>query len=91
MGGQTALNLTVEAASMGIFDRYGVKLIGANLDAIHKAENRELFKRSMERVGLRVPRGIAVSSMDDGLKSLDYVRLPVILRPAFTHGRRGCL
>ncbi|WP_420264617.1 carbamoyl-phosphate synthase large subunit [Candidatus Magnetominusculus dajiuhuensis] len=89
MGGQTALNLTVEAAAMGIFDKYGVKLIGANLDAIHKAENRELFKRSMERIGLRVPRGVAVSSMDDGLKSLDYVKLPVILRPAFTLGGTG--
>ncbi|MBF0318579.1 MAG: carbamoyl-phosphate synthase large subunit [Nitrospirae bacterium] len=89
MGGQTALNLTVEAASLGIFEKYGVKLIGANLDAIHKAENRELFKRSMERIGLRVPRGIAVSSMHDGLQSLDYVRLPVILRPAFTLGGTG--
>ncbi|MCG6553894.1 MAG: carbamoyl-phosphate synthase large subunit [Candidatus Magnetominusculus sp. LBB02] len=89
MGGQTALNLTVEAASLGIFDEYSVKLIGANLDAIHKAENRELFKRSMEHIGLRVPRGIAVSSIDDGMRALDYVRLPVILRPAFTLGGTG--
>ncbi|MEO5359118.1 MAG: carbamoyl-phosphate synthase large subunit [Nitrospirota bacterium] len=89
MGGQTALNLTVEAAAMDILDKYAVKLIGANLEAIHKAENRELFKRSMERIGLRVPRGVAVSSMDEGLKSLEYVRLPVILRPAFTLGGTG--
>ncbi|RME65610.1 MAG: carbamoyl-phosphate synthase large subunit, partial [Nitrospirae bacterium] len=89
MGGQTALNLAVALADEGILDRYGVQLIGASREAIKKAEDRELFKRAMERVGLEVPRSRAVSSMEEGLEAIEYVRFPAILRPAFTLGGTG--
>jgi carbamoyl-phosphate synthase large subunit len=89
MGGQTALNLTVDAARAGIFEKYGVKLIGANLEAIHKAENRDLFKQAMERIGLEVPRSVAVSNMDEGMRAVELTGFPAILRPAFTLGGTG--
>jgi carbamoyl-phosphate synthase large subunit len=89
MGGQTALNLTVDAARAGIFQKYNVKLIGANLEAIHKAENRDLFKQAMERIGLEVPESAAVSNMDEGMRAVELTGFPAILRPAFTLGGTG--
>jgi len=89
MGGQTALNLAVELAEAGVLERYGVELIGASLKAIKKAEDRDLFKEAMERIGLEVPRSVAVSSMEEGLKAIEYVQFPAILRPAFTLGGTG--
>ena len=68
MGGQTALNLTVLAAEAGIFDKYNVELIGANIKAIKKSEDRELFKDAMKRIGLDVPKSSAVTSLEEGLK-----------------------
>ncbi|MEC4685919.1 MAG: carbamoyl-phosphate synthase large subunit [Nitrospirota bacterium] len=89
MGGQTALNLTVELAEAGILDRYGVELIGAKLHAIKKAEDRELFKDAMARIGLDVPRSSAVKNIKEGLDVVGYVGFPAILRPAFTLGGTG--
>ncbi|MEO5356485.1 MAG: carbamoyl-phosphate synthase large subunit [Nitrospirae bacterium YQR-1] len=89
MGGQTALNLTVELCELGIVEKYGIKLIGAGLDAIRKAENRELFKHSMERIGLEIPRSVAVTTVEEGMRAVEYVRFPAILRPAFTLGGTG--
>ncbi|MGW8180428.1 MAG: carbamoyl-phosphate synthase large subunit, partial [bacterium] len=89
MGGQTALNLTVKLAELGVINRYGIKLIGANLDAIRKSEDRELFKVAMEKIGLEVPRSAAVNAVDDGLKAVDSIGFPAILRPAFTLGGTG--
>lgn len=89
MGGQTALNLAVELSESGVLDKYGVELIGAKLQAIKKAEDRELFKGAMRRINLEVPRSAAVTSMEEGLEAIDYVRFPAILRPAFTLGGTG--
>lgn len=89
MGGQTALNLAVELAERRTLERYNVELIGAKLEAIKKAEDRELFKEAMERIGLEVPKSAYVSSLDEGLKVIDYISFPVIIRPSFTLGGTG--
>ncbi|MBI5049894.1 MAG: carbamoyl-phosphate synthase large subunit, partial [Nitrospirae bacterium] len=89
MGGQTALNLTVELAEKGILEKYKVELIGAKLHAIKKAEDRELFKEAMAKIRLETPRSMYVSSMEDGLKAVEYVGFPAILRPSFTLGGTG--
>ncbi|MBF0566108.1 MAG: carbamoyl-phosphate synthase large subunit [Nitrospirae bacterium] len=89
MGGQTALNLTVELAESGVLDEFGCQLIGANLASIKKAEDRDLFKSSMQRIGLEIPKSKAVSSVGEALDAVEYVLYPVILRPAFTLGGTG--
>jgi len=89
MGGQTALNLAVELAEGGVLERYSVRLIGANLSAIKKAEDRELFKESMKRIGMDVPKSAYVSSLDEGLDAVNYIGFPVIIRPSFTLGGTG--
>ncbi len=89
MGGQTGLNLSVELAERGILQQYGVELIGASLEAIRKAEDRELFKEAMQRIGLEVPRSKAVSSLEEALEAIEFVKFPAILRPAFTLGGTG--
>lgn len=89
LGGQTALNLAVQLGEAGILDRYSVELIGANLHAIKKAEDRELFKQAMTKIGLEVPRSAAVHSLKEGLEAIDYIGFPAILRPAFTLGGTG--
>ena len=89
MGGQTALNLAVELAEKGILDKYGVELIGAKLDAIKKAEDRELFKKAMEDIGLEVPRSAHVGSLKEGLEAVEHIGFPAILRPSFTLGGTG--
>jgi carbamoyl-phosphate synthase large subunit len=89
MGGQTALNLAVELAEKGILDKYGVELIGAKLDAIKKAEDRELFKEAMEKMGQEVPMSAYVGSLKDGLNAIEGIGFPAILRPSFTLGGTG--
>jgi carbamoyl-phosphate synthase large subunit len=89
MGGQTALNLAVELAEKGIVDKYGVELIGAKLHAIKKAEDRELFKEAMAKIGLEVPRSAAVISVREGMDIIGTIGFPAILRPAFTLGGTG--
>ncbi len=89
MGGQTALNLAVELSERGVLDRFGVELIGAKLPAIKKAEDRELFKGAMKKIGLATPRSFHVDSMEDGLKVTDKLKFPLILRPSFTMGGTG--
>ena len=89
MGGQTALNLAVELSEKGVLDKYHVELIGANIEAINKAEDRELFKQAMAKIGLEVPKSAAVSSMQDGLEAIKSLGFPAILRPAFTMGGTG--
>ena len=90
MGGQTALNLAVTLAKNGILDKYGVDLIGAKLEAIEKAEDRQLFKEAMERIGVAVcPSGI-VSNMDEARTIAQQIgSYPLIIRPAFTMGGTG--
>jgi carbamoyl-phosphate synthase large subunit len=89
MGGQTALNLSVELAEKGILDKYGVELIGARLGAIKKAEDRELFKEAMKKIDLEVPKSSYVSSPKAGLDAVEEIGFPAILRPSFTLGGTG--
>ena len=84
LGGQTALNLAVQLAEMGVLDKYGVELIGAKLDAIKKAEDRELFKKSMGRIGLDVPKSDIANDVSEALAIAVEIGYPVIVRPAFT-------
>jgi carbamoyl-phosphate synthase large subunit len=89
MGGQTALNLAVELSEKGILEKYNVELIGAKLPAIKKAEDRELFKKAMESIGLEVPRSMNVTTMEEGLEAVEHVKFPAIIRPSFTLGGTG--
>jgi len=89
MGGQTALNLAVELSEGGVLDTYGVELIGAKLGAIKKAEDRELFKKAMLKIGLEVPRSAYVGSLKNGLEVIETIGFPTILRPSFTLGGTG--
>ncbi len=89
MGGQTALNLAVELSEKGVLEKYDVELIGAKLHAIKKAEDRELFKEAMTRIGLEVPKSAAVISVKEGVEAIKEIGFPAILRPAFTLGGTG--
>jgi carbamoyl-phosphate synthase large subunit len=89
MGGQTALNLAVELSEKGILDTYNIELIGAKLEAIKKAEDRELFKKAMNKIGLEVPRSAHIRSFKEGLKAVEHIGFPAILRPSFTLGGTG--
>src|SRR5256885_10684722 len=89
VGGQTALNLTVELAEAGVLEKYGVELIGAQLRAIKMAEDRLLFKDAMTRIGLDVPRSALVNNLRDGLDFSSKIGFPVIIRPSFTLGGSG--
>ncbi len=89
LGGQTALNLATALYEDGTLERYGVELIGANYDAIQCAEDREMFKLTMERAGLRMPRSAIVTTLRETIDALPDLGLPCIVRPAFTLGGRG--
>src|SRR5947207_6846 len=89
VGGQTGLNLSVELAEAGILEKYGVELIGANINAIKKAEDRLLFKDAMNRIGLETPISQLVNNVEDGLDFATRSGFPVILRPSFTMGGSG--
>jgi carbamoyl-phosphate synthase large subunit len=89
VGGQTALNLSVELAEAGILDRYGVELIGAKIDAIKKAEDRLLFKDAMRKIGLATPTSQLVTDIESGLAFAAKHGYPAILRPSFTMGGSG--
>jgi len=89
MGGQTSLNLAHALHQRGILAEHDVELIGARFSSIEKAESRELFAAAMRRVGLEVPRGRFVHSLDEAMDLLNEIEFPVILRPAFTLGGTG--
>src|SRR5579862_1584079 len=89
VGGQTALNLAVELADAGILEKYKVQLIGANIGAIKKAEDRLFFKDAMTRIGLDVPKSALVNNLKDGLEFATKIGFPVIIRPSFTLGGTG--
>jgi len=89
MGGQTALNLAKTLAESGVLEKHGVELIGAKLRAIDKAEDRDLFREAMRRIGLDVPRSSVASSVEEGMAAIEYVGFPAIFRPAFTMGGTG--
>jgi carbamoyl-phosphate synthase large subunit len=91
LGGQTALNLAKALHDEGVLERCGVELIGANYEAIHRAEDREAFRETMEAAGLRVPWSLIVTSVADAERALatGELQLPAIVRPAFTLGGQG--
>src|SRR5215831_3979475 len=89
VGGQTALNLAIELAESGVLEQFGCELIGARLPAIKKAEDRDLFKQAMVKIGLEVPRSAIAHSMDDGERIRSDLGLPLIIRPSRTLGGTG--
>jgi carbamoyl-phosphate synthase large subunit len=89
VGGQTALNLAIELSDSGVLDKYNVHLIGANVTAIKKAEDRLVFKDAMQRIGLDVPKSALVNNIKDGLEFAGKIGFPVIIRPSFTLGGSG--
>ncbi|XVF18765.1 hypothetical protein REPUB_Repub11eG0051500 [Reevesia pubescens] len=90
MGGQTALNLAVALAESGVLDKHGVELIGAKLDAIKKAEDRELFKQAMKNIGIKTPPSGIGNTLDDCIEIASKIgEFPLIIRPAFTLGGTG--
>jgi carbamoyl-phosphate synthase large subunit len=89
LGGGTALNLARELWESGVLGKHRVELIGANYEAIRRAEDRLLFRQTMEAAGLRVPRSSIVTSMKEGERALARVGLPAIIRPGFTMGGQG--
>ncbi len=89
MGGQTGLNTALELSKQGILKKYNVELIGADEEAINKAEDRLLFRDAMDRLGLGTPRSQVVKTLEEALEALDYIQLPSIIRPSFTMGGTG--
>lgn len=89
MGGQTALNTTMGLVKRGVLEKYGVRLIGASAEAIHKAEDRDAFKHAMQRIGLRVPKSGTAHTRQEAITILEMVGFPAIIRPSFTMGGTG--
>ncbi|MEM7411701.1 MAG: carbamoyl-phosphate synthase large subunit [Myxococcota bacterium] len=89
LGGQTALNLTIALHEAGVLERYGVGLIGAQLEAIHKAEDRDEFRLAMEKIGLKMPQSGYARSLDDARRIVQDTGIPAIIRPSFTLGGTG--
>lgn len=89
LGGQTGLNIAVKAAEAGIFKKYGVQMLGVNLKAIQKGENRELFKKAMQKIGIGLPKSGLAHSITDARAVLKKIGLPVVIRPSFTLGGTG--
>ena len=101
MGGQTGLNTSLALADMGVLDKFGVELIGANRQAIEMAEDRKLFREAMDRIGLENPKATIIAApkvngkydikagVQQALEAIEYVGLPAIIRPAFTLGGTG--
>lgn len=90
LGGQTGLNLSMELAKKGILDKYGVKVIGVNLDAIERGEDREVFKETMLQLGIETPRSGIVHSVEAAVELVENeIGYPVVVRPAYTMGGAG--
>ncbi|MCS7185134.1 MAG: carbamoyl-phosphate synthase large subunit, partial [bacterium] len=89
LGGQTALNLAVKLHEEKILQKYSVELIGANIDAIKKAEDRELFKKAMEEINIECPRSFWATNIKEAKKVAQIIKFPLIIRPSFTLGGTG--
>ncbi|MCC6946489.1 MAG: carbamoyl-phosphate synthase large subunit [Bradyrhizobiaceae bacterium] len=89
MGGQTALNTALSLRKMGVLEKFDIEMIGATAEAIDKAEDRELFREAMTKIGLETPRSHHVKTLIDALKALEDIGLPAIIRPSFTLGGTG--
>jgi carbamoyl-phosphate synthase large subunit len=89
MGGQTGLNTALAVADMGVLEKFGVELIGANREAIEMAEDRKLFREAMDRLGIENPKATIANTMEECMDALEEIGLPAIIRPAFTLGGTG--
>ncbi|MFM8472343.1 MAG: carbamoyl-phosphate synthase large subunit, partial [Candidatus Kapaibacterium sp.] len=89
MGGQTALNVAVELHERGILEKYGVELIGSKIESIKMAEDRELFLEAIHRCGLEMPKGEFITDYEEGLRVVERIGFPAIIRPSFTLGGTG--
>ena len=89
LGGQTGLNTAIGVAGMGVLDKFGVEMIGASIQSIQKAENRELFRNAMENIGLRLPKSGFATNMKEARAVADLIGFPLIVRPSFTLGGTG--
>ena len=89
MGGQTALNCALDLNREGVLDKYNVELIGASVEAIDKAEDRQLFKEAMSKIGLSTPKSLVVHDMDQAKIAQKEIGFPTIIRPSFTLGGTG--
>ena len=89
MGGQTALNCALSLKKMGVLEKYNVEMIGATAEAIDKAEDRELFRNAMTKIGLETPRSHHIKTLPAALEALKDIGLPAIIRPSFTMGGTG--
>ena len=89
MGGQTALNAALKIEKKGMLKKYNIELIGASINTIKKAENRELFKKAMLKLGLRTPKSFIAKNINTAKRILKKLSLPVIVRPSFTLGGQG--
>ncbi|MBE0599344.1 MAG: carbamoyl-phosphate synthase large subunit [Desulfuromonadales bacterium] len=89
LGGQTGLNLSSELARRGVLDQYGVRVIGVNLEAIKRGEDREIFKQTMAGLGIETPRSEIATTLEGALEILERINLPVVIRPAYTMGGTG--
>ncbi|HRG43610.1 MAG TPA: carbamoyl-phosphate synthase large subunit, partial [Saprospiraceae bacterium] len=89
MGGQTALNLCIEAGEQGVWDKYGVQLIGVDLEAIELAENRERFKKLMIDIGMHVAPSYIANSYLEGMEAAQKIGFPLVIRPSYTLGGTG--
>jgi len=89
MGGQTALNVAMQLHQSGVLEKYGVEMIGAKPDAIHRAEERNAFRETMREIGLEVPRSELAHTMEEARAALEIIGFPTIIRPAYTLGGAG--
>ncbi|MEM9918529.1 MAG: carbamoyl-phosphate synthase large subunit, partial [Bacteroidota bacterium] len=89
MGGQTALNLAIEAGKQGVWERYNIKLIGVDLDAIELAENREAFRKHVVKLGLSVAPSYIANSFLEGKDAAQKIGFPLVIRPSYTLGGTG--
>ena len=89
IGGQTGLNITSELAEMGVLEKFNVEVLGTSVKSIQEAEDRDLFKKAMQRVGEPVPKSRAVKSLDEALEVMEELGLPLVVRPAYTLGGSG--
>jgi len=89
MGGQTALNCALDLDKHGVLEKYGVEMVGASKEAINKAEDRELFREAMNKIGLNMPKSEMVHNIEEGRKAMEIIGFPAIMRPSFTLGGTG--
>ena len=89
LGGQTGLNTAIEVARMGVLDQYGVEMIGATTESINKAEDRDLFRQAMHKIGLRIPESGIATDMQQVHSISEEIGFPIIVRPSFTLGGTG--